>query len=85
MPEEYEVSLTDYLMVLWREKWIVIVTFAVAIAAALLAVSQLPAQYQVETSLLIFPPLGPGRGRASRRHRVLPGDLQEPGPGRRPP
>lgn len=57
MPEEYEVSLTDYLMVLWREKWIVIVTFAVAIAAALLAVSQLPAQYQVETSLLIFPPL----------------------------
>jgi len=57
MPEEYEVSLTDYLMVLWKEKWIIIVTFAVAIAAALLAVSQLPAQYQVETSLLIFPPL----------------------------
>ncbi|MBC7080598.1 MAG: hypothetical protein H5T42_09110 [Methanothrix sp.] len=55
--DEYEVSLTDYLMVLWKEKWVVIVTFVVAVAAALIAVYRLPAQYQVETSLLILPPL----------------------------
>ena len=55
--DEYEVSLTDYLMVLWKKKWVVIVTFVVAVAAALIIVYRLPPQYQVETSLLILPPL----------------------------
>lgn len=54
--EEYEVNLADYLGVLWKEKWVVIVTFLVAVATALAVSYSLPKQYQVETALLI-PPL----------------------------
>lgn len=55
--EEYEVSLADYLTVLWKEKWVVIITFLVAVATALAVSYSLPKQYQVETALLILPPL----------------------------
>jgi uncharacterized protein involved in exopolysaccharide biosynthesis len=55
--EEYEVSVGDLFAVLWKEKWIVIVTFGVAVAAALAISYSLPKRYQVETALLIFPPL----------------------------
>ena len=55
--EEYEVDLRDYIRVLWREKWIVIVTFFVAVGTALGISYILPKQYQTETALLILPPL----------------------------
>jgi polysaccharide biosynthesis transport protein len=55
--EEYEVDLRDYLHVLWREKWIVVATFLVAVVTALVISYSLPKQYQTETSLLILPPL----------------------------
>jgi uncharacterized protein involved in exopolysaccharide biosynthesis len=54
--EEYEVDLRDYFRVLWHEKWVIIVTFAAAVATALVISYSLPKQYQVETSLLILPP-----------------------------
>ncbi len=57
MQEEYEINLVDYLMVLWREKWIVLVTFVVAVGTAIALSLQLAPQYQAETSLLITPPL----------------------------
>lgn len=55
--EEYEVDLRDYIRVLWREKWIVIVTFLVAVGTALGISYNLPKQYQTKTALLILPPL----------------------------
>lgn len=55
--EEYEVDLRDYLRVLWQEKWVVLVTFASAVVTALVISTSLPKQYEVETSLLILPPL----------------------------
>ena len=32
--EEYEVSLADYIRILWKEKWVVIITFVVAVGTA---------------------------------------------------
>ena len=55
--EEYEVSLADYIRILWKEKWVVIVTFVVAVGTALIISFAQPRQYQVQTALLILPPL----------------------------
>ena len=55
--DDYEVNLRDYFHVLWKQKWIVIVTFLVAVATALGISYSLPKTYQTETSLLILPPL----------------------------
>lgn len=55
--EEYEVDLRDYFRVLWKGKWIVIVTFLVSVGTALAISYSLPKQYRTETSLLILPPL----------------------------
>jgi len=55
--EEYEVSLADYIRVLWKEKWVVIATFLVAVGTALIISFSQPRQYQVQTALLILPPL----------------------------
>ena len=55
--EEYEVSLADYVRILWKEKWVVIVTFVVAVGMALIISFVQPRQYQVHTALLILPPL----------------------------
>jgi len=55
--EEYEVDLRDYFRVLWKQKWIVIVTFVVAVVTALGISYSLPKVYQTRTSLLIQPPL----------------------------
>ena len=55
--EHYEVDLRHYLQVLWWGKWIVIVTFVVAVATALVISYKLPKQYKTSLSLLILPPL----------------------------
>ncbi len=55
--DEYEVDLRDYLRVLWKGKWIVLITFLVAVGTALALSYSAPKQYQTETSLLILPPL----------------------------
>lgn len=55
--EEYEVDLRDYFRVLWKGKWIVIITFLVSVGTALAISYSLPKQYRTETSLLILPPL----------------------------
>jgi len=55
--EEYEVSLADYIWILWKEKWVVIITFVVAVGTALIISFSQPRQYQVQTALLILPPL----------------------------
>jgi len=55
--DEYEVDLRDYLRVLWKGKWIVIITFLVAVVTALAISYSTPKQYQTQTSLLLLPPL----------------------------
>lgn len=55
--DDYEVDLRDYFHVLWKQKWIVIVTFLVAVATALGISYASPKTYQTEMSLLILPPL----------------------------
>jgi polysaccharide biosynthesis transport protein len=55
--EDHEIELIDYLRVLWRQKWVIAVTFVVAVAAALAAVQGISPTYQTQTSLLILPPL----------------------------
>ncbi|MFO8034364.1 MAG: hypothetical protein R6U88_04265 [Candidatus Bipolaricaulota bacterium] len=55
--DEYEVNLADYLVVLWRKKWVVLVTFLVAVGAGIGLSMRQDDQYRVETALLILPPL----------------------------
>lgn len=55
--EEYEVNLGDYIRILWKEKWVVILTFLAAVGVALGISFATPRQYQVQTALLILPPL----------------------------
>jgi len=55
--DDYEIELIDYLRVLWRRKWIILVTFVAAVLAAYFASTMLPSTYQVRTSLLLLPPL----------------------------
>ncbi len=55
--DEYEVNLADYLVVLWRKKWIVALTFLVSVGAAFAWTTRQPDTYRVDTALLILPPL----------------------------
>lgn len=55
--EEYEVSLADCIRILWKEKWVVILTFVGAVVLALGISYATPRQYRVQTALLILPPL----------------------------
>ena len=55
--EEYEVSLADYIRILWKEKWVVLATFSVAIVAALAISYAQPKQYQTSVTLFLRPPL----------------------------
>jgi uncharacterized protein involved in exopolysaccharide biosynthesis len=55
--EEYEISLADYIRILWKEKWVVLATFSVAIVAALAISYAQPKQYQTSVTLFLRPPL----------------------------
>jgi uncharacterized protein involved in exopolysaccharide biosynthesis len=55
--EEYEISLADYIRILWKEKWVVLATFLVAIIAALAISYAQPKQYQTSVTLFLRPPL----------------------------
>ncbi|MCI2425213.1 hypothetical protein LM599_04285 [Candidatus Acetothermia bacterium] len=53
--EEYEVNLADYLRVLWRGKWLVIIITVVALAASIIFSLGIPSIYQARTQLMIMP------------------------------
>ncbi len=55
--DEYEVNLADYLVVLWRQKWVVLLVFVVAVGAAFGLSLLQEDSYRVDTALLILPPL----------------------------
>ncbi|MCD5417371.1 Wzz/FepE/Etk N-terminal domain-containing protein, partial [Candidatus Bipolaricaulota bacterium] len=53
--EEYEVNLADYLRVLWRGKWIVIIITVAAVAAGIIFSLNIPSLYRARTQLMITP------------------------------
>lgn len=65
MKSEQEVELIDYLRVLWRQKWVIAVTFIVAVVAAWGASRAIGPTYQSEASLLLLPPLASELGAES--------------------
>ena len=54
-PYEYEVDLREYIQVIWREKWIILLIFFVAAGAAYGFSRLQPPQYRTQTTLLITP------------------------------
>ncbi|MFQ5795532.1 MAG: GumC family protein [Candidatus Bipolaricaulia bacterium] len=53
--EEYEVSLREYIEVLWQKKWIILIVLVAAVATAAVFSSRAPEQYETQTKLLISP------------------------------
>lgn len=56
--EEYEVDLRDYLRVLWRGKWIVLLCTLVALGAAAVVSFRAPDVYRAEATLALETPPG---------------------------
>ncbi len=55
--EDHEVQLIDYIRILWRQKWVIVVTVVASVVAAWGASRATVPIYQTETSLLLLPPL----------------------------
>ena len=75
--QEHEVELIDYLRVLWRQKWVIAVTFLVAVAAAYGASRAMSPTYQTKTSLLLLPPLSSELNAEPVGSRLAPEAYQE--------
>lgn len=54
-PYEYEVDLRDYIKVIWREKWIIVGIFLLAVGLAAGYSFTRPATYKTETTLAVTP------------------------------
>ena len=54
-PYDYEVDLRDYLKVIWRQKWLIIAVFVVAVVLAGVYSILQPSLYNTEATLLITP------------------------------
>ena len=72
-----EVELIDYLRVLWRQKWVITVTFIAAIVAAWGAGRAFTPTYQTKTSLLLLPPLSSQLDAEAVGSRLAPEAYQE--------
>jgi len=70
--EEREVQLIDYLRVVWRQKWVILVTFLAAIVAAWGGSQVVVPVYKTETSLLLLPPLSSELGAEPAGSRLAP-------------
>jgi len=70
--EEREVQLIDYIRVVWRQKWVILVTFLAAIVAAWGAGRAISPVYKTETSLLLLPPLSSELGAEPVGSRLSP-------------
>jgi len=75
--DEREVELIDYLRVLWRQKWVIVVTFAAAVAAAYSVSRAIAPTYSTETSLLLLPPLSSELNAEPVGSRLAPEAYQE--------
>lgn len=56
--DEYEVDLREYLLILWKGKWIVAGVFVVAVALAWLLTARAPVEYRSEVLLAVERPVG---------------------------
>ncbi len=54
-PYDYEVDLREYIEVIWREKWLILVLFLIGAGAAYGFSKMQPPQYRTGTTLLITP------------------------------
>jgi len=72
-----EVELIDYLRVLWRQKWVILLTFVAAVAAAYSVSRAIAPTYQTRTSLLLLPPLSSQLEAEAVGSRLAPEAYQE--------
>lgn len=72
MDDERDAELIDYLRVLWRQKWVIAATFVAAVVAAWGASKAIAPSYEIETSLLLLPPLSSDLGAESASSRLAP-------------
>jgi len=75
--QEREVELIDYLRILWRQKWVIVVTFVAAVVAAWAVSRAISPTYQTETSLLLLPPLSSQLGAEAVGSRLAPEAYEE--------
>lgn len=61
---EYEVDLREYLRVLWRRKWLVVLTLVVALGATAAITLRAPDTYRAEALIAVQTPLGMPAGYA---------------------
>ncbi|MFW6421204.1 MAG: GumC family protein [Candidatus Bipolaricaulota bacterium] len=54
-PYEYEVDLRDYIHVIWKEKWLIVAVFVIAVGAAVGFEAGQPSYYRADASLLLSP------------------------------
>ncbi|MFQ5795533.1 MAG: Wzz/FepE/Etk N-terminal domain-containing protein, partial [Candidatus Bipolaricaulia bacterium] len=55
--EENEVPLREYIEILWKGKWIILIALVATVVSAALFSARLPEQYETRTKLLITPPI----------------------------
>jgi len=67
-----DVELIDYLRVLWRQKWVIVITFVAAVAAAWGASRNITPTYRSDASMLLLPTY------ASELEAESPGSRLEP-------
>ena len=75
--DESTIELIDYLRVLWRRKWIILVTLAAAVVTAWIVGQAIASTYRVETSLLLLPPLSSELGAEPVGSRLAPEAYEE--------
>ena len=75
--EENQVELIDYLRVLWRQKWVIIVTFVAAAVVAWGVSRTVAPTYETQTSLLLLPPLSSQLDAEAVGSRLAPEAYQE--------
>ena len=75
--KDHEVEFIDYLRILWRQKWVIAVTFVAAVIAALGASMAMEPTYEIETSLLLLPPLSSELGAEPVGSRLAPEAYEE--------
>lgn len=70
--KEHEVELIDYLRVLWRQKWIILITLAASILTAGVLSQMVTPNYRAEASLLLLPPLASELGAEAQGSTLEP-------------
>ncbi len=76
--DEYEVDLREYLLILWKGKWIVAGVCVVAVALAWLLTARAPVEYRAEALLAVERPVGVPSGYSPPTAQWLVERVQDP-------